>query len=91
MKSNKHLPTLWKLYGHSHFRSSRSEVFYKKGVLRNFDLVQVFSTEFCEISKNYFSYRTPPVAASVTGIYMKIRSNDHAVYVVMWCKPHFPI
>ena len=27
-------------------------------------LVQVFSCEFCEISKNTFSYRTPPVAAS---------------------------
>ena len=37
------------------FRSSRQEVFCKKGVLRN---------EFCEISKNTFSYRTPPVAAS---------------------------
>ena len=24
----------------------------------------VFSCEFCEISKNTFSYRTPPVAAS---------------------------
>ena len=28
-------------------------------------LVQVFSCEFCEISKNTFSYRTPPLAASV--------------------------
>ena len=27
-------------------------------------LAQVFSSEFCEISKNTFSYRTPPVAAS---------------------------
>ena len=27
-------------------------------------LVQVFSCEFCKISKNTFSYRTPPVAAS---------------------------
>ena len=27
-------------------------------------LVQVFSSEFCEISMNTFSYRTPPVAAS---------------------------
>ena len=27
-------------------------------------LVQVFSCEFCEIPKNIFSYRTPPVAAS---------------------------
>ena len=29
-------------------------------------LAQVFSSEFCEISKNTFSYRTPPVAASVS-------------------------
>ena len=28
-------------------------------------LAQVFSCEFCELSKNTFSYRTPPVAASV--------------------------
>ena len=28
-------------------------------------LVQVFSCEFCKISENIFSYRTPPVAASV--------------------------
>ena len=28
-------------------------------------LAQVFSCKFCEISKNTFSYRTPPVAASV--------------------------
>ena len=27
-------------------------------------LAQVFSCEFCGISKNTFSYRTPPVAAS---------------------------
>ena len=27
-------------------------------------LAQVFSYEFCQISKNSFSYRTPPVAAS---------------------------
>ena len=29
-------------------------------------LTQVFSCEFCEISKNAFSYRTPPVAVSIT-------------------------
>ena len=28
-------------------------------------LAQVFSCEFCEISKNTFSFRTPPVAASI--------------------------
>ena len=29
-------------------------------------LAVVFSCEFCEISKNTFSYRTPPMAASVS-------------------------
>ena len=28
-------------------------------------LTQVFSCEFCEISKNTSSYRTPPLAASI--------------------------
>ena len=52
-------------------RSSRPEVFCKKGVLRKTPgpeppetLAQVFSCEFCKISKNNFSYRPPPVAAS---------------------------
>ena len=31
-------------------------------------LAQVFSCEFCEISKNTHFYRTPPVAVSDTGI-----------------------
>ena len=29
-----------------------------------FQVFQVFSCEFCEISKNTFSYKTRPVAAS---------------------------
>ena len=73
-------------------RSSRLELFWKKGVVRNFakfigkhlcqslffnkdtdlrpvtllkkTLAQVFSCEFCEISKKTFFNRTPPVAAS---------------------------
>ena len=66
-------------------RSSRSDVFCKKSVLRNFTkftgqhlcqnlcfhnfiiietLAQVFSCEFCKISKNTCSYRTPQVATS---------------------------
>ena len=64
-------------------KSSRPEVFCKKGVLRTSvkftgkhlcqslcfikvaeTLAQVFSFEFCEISKNTFSYRTFWVAAS---------------------------
>ena len=48
------------------FRSSRTEVFCKKGVLKGVQtLAQVFSCEFYEISKSTFFYRTPPAAASV--------------------------
>ena len=59
-------------------RSSRPEVFRKTGVLRNFaeiseacnfikkeTLAQVFSCEFCEISKNSFFHGRPLVAASI--------------------------
>ena len=53
-------------------RSSLPEVFYKKGVLKNFakftgkQLCQsLFSCEFGEISEITLSYRTPTVAASV--------------------------
>ena len=51
------------------------KVFCKKGVLRKVlrpatlwkkRLAQVFSYEFCEVSKNTFSYRTPPAVASGT-------------------------
>ena len=45
------------------FRSSRLEVFCKKGAARNFikkeTLAQVFSCEFCNIFKNTFFHRTP--------------------------------
>ena len=74
-------------------RSSRCEVFFKNGGLRNFPKftgkhlsqnlffnkvaglrsvallkkrLWVFFSEFCEISKNTVSYRTPPVADSGT-------------------------
>ena len=32
-------------------------------------LTQVFSCEICQISKNTFSHRTPPMAGSDTGIF----------------------
>ena len=45
-----------------------TEVFYKRCEACNFikkeTLAQVFSCEFCEISKNIFYYRPPLVAAS---------------------------
>ena len=79
-------------------RSTRPEVFCKKGVLKNFTekftgkylcqslffnscrpqtcnlieketLAQVFSCEFCEISKNTFFYRTPLVVAPESNCY----------------------
>ena len=34
-------------------------------IIKNETLTQVFSYEFCEISKNTFFYRIPPVAAFV--------------------------
>ena len=60
-------------------RSSRSHIFFKIGVLKNFviftgkrgcwslfltDSNTGFSYEFCVIFKNTFFYRTLPVAAS---------------------------
>ena len=59
-------------------RSSRSQMFFQMGVFKNLaifkgkkglqlylkrDSTQVFSCEYCEIFKNTFFYRTPPVAA----------------------------
>ena len=48
----------------TNFRSSRREVFCKKGVLRNFTKFIVFSCELCEISENTFFHRTRLVATS---------------------------
>ena len=36
-------------------------------------LAQVLSCEFCKISKNTFSYRTPPVAASVNKMFQNAK------------------
>ena len=35
-------------------------------------LAQVFSCEFCKISKNTYSYRTPTVAASNRSVFLII-------------------
>ena len=70
------LSVIWKCRLFRFYRSCRTEVLFKKGALRNFlwpeacifikkeTLTQVFFCEFCKISKNTFSKRTPPVAAS---------------------------
>ena len=40
-------------------------------------LAQVFPCEFCEISRNSFSYRTPPMAASsFSGIYSAVVTTE---------------
>ena len=46
-------------------------LFFNKvvGLIEKETLAQVFFCEFCQISKNTFSYRTPPMAASDTGIF----------------------
>ena len=49
---------------HEKARSSRPEVFCKKGVFENFAKEKVFSCEFSEIFKNNFFHRKPPLAAS---------------------------
>ena len=52
-----------------HFRSSRPELFCKKGALKNFakftgvSFGAGVSCEFCKILKNTFFQRIPPVAA----------------------------
>ena len=54
------------------YRSTRADIFRKKGSACNFikkeTLAEVFSYEFCEISKNTFSYITPLVAASADSL-----------------------
>ena len=53
-------------------RGSRLEVFCKKGVLKSFAkqkpatllVKRLWHSKFCEIFKNTFFYRTPPVGAS---------------------------
>ena len=62
---------------HFQYRNSRSEVFCKKGVLKNSEsrfhsncrpLAQVFSCEIYKIFKNTFCHGTPPVASSVNTV-----------------------
>ena len=49
---------------------ARVSILIKIEIIKIETLAQVFSCEFCEISKNTFSYRTPPVAASVYKAYL---------------------
>ena len=46
--------------------------------------VQVFSCEFCKISGNTFSYRTPPVAASVKAREASRKIwESHKIFVIL--------
>ena len=49
---------------------------------KNENLAQLFSCDFCEISKNTFSYTTPPVAASAP---LFFRSHVLTVHEVKMC------
>ena len=99
---------MWFVYIYTlyRFRSSRPDLFCKKGVLRNFveftgkhlcqshflepqacnfikteTLAQVFSCEFCEISKNIFYYRTPSVAAFLA--WMEIKGGSKFLGILL--------
>ena len=69
-----HLRWLLLLWLSAYSRSSRPDVLWENFAKTGRHLcqrlflmkLQVFSCEFCKISKSTFSYRTPPVAASVT-------------------------
>ena len=52
--------------------------FFNK-VIKKEALAQVFSCKFCKISKNTFSYRTPPVAASDVSITKAFKINSKNV------------
>ena len=51
-------------FANSQERPAREALFKACNYIKKESLAQVFSCEFCEISKNTFLYRTPPVAAS---------------------------
>ena len=46
-------------------------------------LAQVYSCDLCEVSKNTFSYRTPPVAASVYD-HNSLRARDEFIQPIIY-------
>ena len=62
-------------------KACATQSFFNKGAglrpetLLKKTLAHVFSCEFCEISKNIFLYRTPPVTASLTGHFRTTASD----------------
>ena len=64
-------------------QSYRSRCFVKKGLrpqacnfIKKETLVQVFSCEFCEISKNTFFHRTPRLLQILSSLLFLIHIND---------------
>ena len=55
----------------SHRRCSVKKVRPEACNFKKETLAQVFSFEFCEISKNTISYRRPPVAASDSAMFFE--------------------
>ena len=60
------------------FRSSRPEGLRPANFIKKEALAQVFSGEYCEISKNTSFYRTPPAAAS--GCHINILKSFSKTY-----------
>ena len=52
-------------------------------LLKNESLAQMFSCEFCEMSKNTFSYRTPLVAASEISFSHLCKAAFTLIYILM--------
>ena len=73
-------------YKYRHFRSSRPELFCKKGAHTNETLALVFSCVFCKNSKNNFFHRTPLKAAS--DIWIVDTSNE--LFIRGFEKQNFP-
>ena len=68
-------------------------MFCEKGVLRKVIkkeiLAQVFSCEFCEISKNTFFHRTPLVAASGYNLFSEVLVYKFIQYFSVMCTEKF--
>ena len=64
LQKQSHGCTQWKSYSWKFLKIHRKTLEENSTTLLKKTLAQVFSYEFCEIFKNIFFYRTPPVTAS---------------------------
>ena len=75
-----------KNFSYSIDSSSRPEVICKTcNFIKKETLAQVFSCEFCEISKNTFSYRTPPIAASSLSLFKINLRKAKWLVILIYC------